>query len=65
MTISYKDWVHQEAARLGVSASAIYVRVSRGKYPWLPRKHVNERVVLVEMDKMNDWAGVGFHNDWL
>lgn len=42
-----KQWVHEQAAAEDVSISAIYMRLYRGKYPKLKRRHVNERVVLV------------------
>lgn len=45
--IPYKEWVLDEAARTGVTASAIYNRVIRGQYPGLHVRHVNQRVVRV------------------
>lgn len=65
MTIPLKAWVIDEARRCDISPGGIFNRLYRGKYSWLPLKRVNQRVVLVELDKMTDWAGIGPHNDWL
>jgi hypothetical protein len=45
--VPLKYWVRDEAARLGISASAIYARVARGKYPALKLQRENKRVVYV------------------
>ncbi len=64
MTIPLKAWVIDEAIKEGVERITVYHRIYRGKYPNLPLKRVNKRVVFVELDKILDWAGVGAHNDW-
>jgi hypothetical protein len=65
MTIPLKQWCAEEAILDGVQPITIFHRLQRGWYPNLPLKRINKRVVLVELDKIKDWAGLGPHNDWL
>lgn len=48
--IPLKQWVADEAEREGVGVSAIYERMSKGKYPNLKRRYKNKRVVFVVND---------------
>jgi len=57
--ISLKQWCAEEAALEHTSPHAIWMRLSRGKYPHLPLFRKNKRVVFVELDKLNDWMGLG------
>jgi len=57
--IPLKQWCAEEAARENVSPHAIWMRLDRGKYPWVTLKRVNKRVVFVELDKQFDWCGLG------
>ena len=57
--IPLKQWCAEEAIAEGVKIGAIYHRLYRGRYSWLPLKRVNKRVVFVELDKQFDWCGVG------
>jgi hypothetical protein len=43
-----RDWVKRQAQRDGVTASAIYNRLGRGKYPRLALERINRSVVFVE-----------------
>ena len=43
-----KEFVIEESGRCGVTPSAIYIRLARGKYPQLQRHYINQRVVLVK-----------------
>lgn len=54
-----KQWIHEEAGLLRVKPGTIRMRITRGKYDWLPIKRVNQRVLFVETNKMLDWAGEG------
>lgn len=45
--VPFKEWITAEAKRAGVTASAIYNRISRGEYPDLKLRRVNRRVVFV------------------
>ena len=57
--VPLKQWCAEEAQRANVARITIYHRIQRGWYPKLPLKRVNKRVVFVEVDKMNDWMGMG------
>jgi hypothetical protein len=57
--VPLKQWCAEEAQRSGVMPITIYHRIYRGLYPQLPLKRINKRVVFVEVDKMNDWMGLG------
>lgn len=46
-SLTMKSWRRAEAERLGLSESAIAMRIARGKYPDLRTYHVNQRVVFV------------------
>jgi len=59
MTIPLKQWCAEEAIAEGTTIRAIYHRLYRGKYSWLPLKRVNRRVVFVELEKQFDWLGLG------
>lgn len=48
--IPLKVWVLDEAERQGVTASAVYNRLARGKYDALPLRRVNARVVYVQVN---------------
>lgn len=48
--IPLKAWVIDEAHRLGLKPSAIYGRLQRGKYAWLPLFRVNARRVFVRSE---------------
>lgn len=48
--VALKDWVAMEAVRRGVSVNAIYNNLSRGKYPGLEFRRVNQRVVFVKIN---------------
>jgi len=57
--IPLKQWCAEEAVRSGVQPVTVYHRIYRGKYPWLPLKRVNKRVVFVELERQFDWCGLG------
>jgi len=57
--IPLKQWCAEEAIAEGVKIGAIYHRLYRGKYSWLPLKRVNRRVVFVELERQFDWCGLG------
>jgi len=45
--VPLKRWVVEESIREGVTPSAIYNRLFRGKYPALGQRRVNGRVIFV------------------
>jgi len=59
MTIPLKQWCAEEAAAEGVSPHAIWMRLSRGKYPNVQLIRRNQRVIFVDMEKQFDWLGLG------
>ena len=46
--IPMKQWVMNEAERLGLKPTAIYNRLSRGLYPHLKKRYVSKRTVFVK-----------------
>lgn len=42
-----KEFMRQEAEKDGVTITAIFNRIKRGKYPAIIRDHINQRVVYV------------------
>jgi len=57
--VPLKQWCAEEAIAESTTIRAIYHRLYRGKYPWLPLKRINKRVVFVELEKQFDWLGLG------
>jgi len=57
--IPLKQWCAEEAMVEHVSPHAIWMRLSRGKYPHVQLIRKNGRVIFVDMDKVNDWMGLG------
>lgn len=47
--VTMKDFMAAEAARLGLSRSAVANRISRGQYAHLNLRRVNRRVVFVKL----------------
>ena len=45
--IPLKQWVSEEAARVRVQPHVIRDRLSDGRYPRLPLRRVNKRVIFV------------------
>ena len=43
-----KQWVFEESQRLQVGMSAVYMRISRGKYPDMKCHRVTKRTIMVE-----------------
>jgi hypothetical protein len=51
--VPLKQWRMEEAARLGLSESAIAMRMSRGSYPLLRIIRESPRRVFVEVEKQD------------
>lgn len=49
--ITMKQWQIEEAARIGLTRSAVAMRLTRGKYPHLQVRRVNRRVAYVRVDQ--------------
>jgi hypothetical protein len=47
--IPLKQWVYEEAARCGVTISAIWMRRSRGKYPRLRERRKTSYRIFVRI----------------
>jgi hypothetical protein len=59
--IPLKQFVQEEMQRAGLSRSGVFVRLYRGRYPWLQINRKNQRVVTVE--ESSAWLGLGALND--
>jgi len=46
--VRLKEWVVDRAFERGVSISAVYMRLHRGKYPNIRYHRINKRVIYVE-----------------
>lgn len=47
--VTMKEWLYREAKRDGVTEDAIVQRLTRGCYPELKFRRVNQRVVFVKV----------------
>lgn len=45
--IPFKTWLLNEAERLGISYSGVFMRWQRGKYPHIKRRVVNRNAMFV------------------
>jgi len=59
MIIPLKQWCAEESTRLGIKPHSVWVRISRGHYPWLAIRRTNQRIVHVDVEASYDWLGLG------
>lgn len=52
--ITLKEWIGNEADRLGITIGAVRARFQRGKYPGVHVRRINKRVVMVSVRLFGD-----------
>lgn len=50
--IPKKQWLTEEAVRIGVSTHTLIMRLARGKHPQPKMRRVNSRVIFVIQEKV-------------